>query len=371
MRRHRAVIAVHVWVFLTLVLSGCSQFEPGGRFGPAHRGDQRQTNLYGRLDSWQAVGFSAKPFASLKQHSFSEEGGDFDPDISGDGNWIVYSSLCHAANPDIYIKRTSGFTTTRLTSDTASEIQPSLSPLGDKVAYSSNRAGNWDIWVVGVDGTNSVRLTSSAANEIHPSWSPDGSQLVYCTLGLRSGQWELWVLDVQNPSVKRCVGFGLFPQWCPNADIPKIAFQQARHRGSQWFSIWTIDLVDGEAKFPTEIVSNLNYACICPSWSPTGNQLVYSTVSQATYEKHAPQTVPGTTGEDIWIVDLDGRNNLRLTSGLASNFSPTWSPDGRVFFCSDRAGTENVWSMRPFSVNFTADKPVDLSRHPQNVVLAN
>lgn len=329
-----------------------------------------QTNLYGDLDSWKPVKFSPKPFSSLGQHSFCEEGGDYDPDISQDGNWMVFSSLRHSPNPDLYVKRIAGKTTTRLTSDPASEIEPAFSPSGDKVAYASNRSGSWDIWVIGVDGTNPTRVTDNSSNDIHPSWSPDGKQIVYCSYGGRSQQWELWVVEAENPSVKKWIGYGLFPVWCPNPEIPKIAFQLARYRGSQWFSVWTLDLVDGESKYPTEIVSSVHHACICPTWSAEGNKLAYSTVTRSRIEESEPE-VPDNSGEDIWVVDLNGQNNLRLTQADASNFSPCWSPDGRVYYCSDRKGIDNIWSMKPREVNFSASAPVDLSEHPQAGLRAN
>lgn len=329
-----------------------------------------QTNLYGRMDSYKPVAFDYKPFASLTQHSFCQEGGDFDPVISKDNNWMVFSSLRHAPNPDIYIKRITGFTATRLTSDPASEIQPCFSPAGEKVAYATNRSGNFDIWVVGVDGTNPIRLTSGISNDIHPSFSPDGKHIVYCSYGLRSSQWELWMVDTENPSVKKWIGYGLFPEWSPNPKISKIAFQRARYRGSQWFSIWTLDIVEDEAKFETEIVSNINYACITPSWSRDARFLAYCTVGKNVYEDVDP-AIPDGTGEDIWIIGLDGRNAHRITGSDASDFSPTWAPDGRVFFCSDRQFIDNIWSAKPHNVDFTTQQPIQLGRHPQNVILAN
>jgi TolB protein len=328
--------------------------------------------MYGQLDAWQPVEFSSKPFSSMEQHSFCEEGGDYDPDISSDGKLIVFSSLRHSPNPDLYIKRTNGATATRLTSDPASEIQPNFSPSGDKVAYATNRAGNWDIWVVGVDGTNPVRMTTDISNDIHPSWSPDGKYIVYCSFGARSRKWELWIVESENPSAKKWIGYGMFPDWNPNPKLNKIAFQQARYRGSQWFSIWTVDMVDEEARFPTEIVTNINHACICPSWSPDGTKLAYSSVNRSEYEKTDP-AVPNNSGEDIWIVDIDGRNNHRLTNSDAADYSPTWGPNGRVFFCSDRKYIDNIWSVKPYEVDFTVEpqQPLQMSRHPQGGIQAN
>ena len=350
-----------------LIMTGCSGYY--GLFGPPRATTHIQTYVNGDLAGWETVAFEDQPFSSLSQHSFSAEGGDYDPDVSADGRWIVISSLRHSPNPDIYIKQVTGATATRLTSDPASEIQPAFSPSGDKVAYASNRANNWDIWVVGVDGSNCVQLTTSPSNDIHPSWSPDGKQIVYCSLGSR-GKWEIWIVSVENPSTKKWIGYGLFPEWCPNPKISKIAYQQSRFRGSQWFSVWTIDMIDGEAKFPTEIVSSVDHACICPDWAGDGTQLVYSTVSRGIYEDGRHE-LNMSTGEDIWTVNLDGRSNLRLTHADASNFSPCWGSDGRVFFCSDRTGIDNIWSIRPQQVKFTREEPVDLTQHPQNSFRAN
>ena len=367
-------VRITLVVVVSLLFSGgCSFPSWDGSKAPVDRSDPLLTTLLtGDAGGWETTtGFAFKPSSSLSQHSFSEEGGDADPDVSPDGNWIVYSSLQHTPNPDIYVKRTAGATVTRLTSDPASEMQPAFSPLGDKVAYASNRSGSFDIWVVGVDGTNSVRMTSSSSNDIHPSWSPDGQQIAYCSSGSRSGQWELWIVDVQTPSIKKMIGYGLNPVWCPNPEIPKIAYQLARFRGDQWYSIWTVDYVEGDAKFPTEIVSSVDYACISPAWAEDGTYLSYSTVSQGPSEKGAQWALPQSSGEAVFIIATDGRNNLRLTHEDASNFSPTWSADGRVFFCSDRKGINNIWSMKPYLVDLTGEATVDLSAHPLNRFQAN
>lgn len=361
-------ISIIAGVVVLLILVGCSDqfilFRAPDEVSPSF-----QTNIEGKLDGWQPIEFSAKPFSSMMQHSFCEEGGDFDPDISSDGKLMVFSSLRHSPNPDIFIKRVSGQTATRLTSDPASEIQPCFSPTNDKVAFATNRSGNWDIWVVGVDGTSPIRMTSGVANDIHPSWSPDGKYLVYCSFGTRSQQWELWTVSTENPSVKKWIGYGMFPEWCPNPKISKIAFQMARFRGSQWFSVWTVDIIDSEARFPTVIVESSRYACICPSWSPDGTQIAYSTVSRV-FEKENP-AVPNTTGEDIWIVNLDGGNNHRLTISDSSDYSPTWSADGRVYFCSDREYIDNIWSVMPYEVDFKVTEPVLMGKHPQGGIQAN
>ncbi len=325
-----------------------------------------RVGLDGDLSGYQPVEFESKPFTSLVQHTFCEEGGDYDPCVSNDNKLITFSSLRHSPNPDIFIKQINGFVATRLTSDPASEIQPAFSPNNDKIAYASNRSGSWDIWVVGLDGSSPTRLTSGVSNDIHPSWSPDGKEIVYCSFGPRSKQWELWTVNLANPSLKKWIGYGLFPNWSPNPKINKIVFQRARYRGSRWFSIWTVDILNGEAKYETEIVSNVNYACITPAWSADASMISYCSVGKNMYDAvtGTNSLVPDAAGEDVWVIDVTGRNNHRVTGSDAADFSPVWSPDGRLFYCSDRNYIDNIWSVRPVRVNLDKAEPFELSNHP-------
>ncbi|NKI33688.1 amidohydrolase family protein [Wenzhouxiangella sp. XN79A] len=49
---------------------------------------------------------------------------------------------------------------------------------------------------------------------------------------------------------------------------------------------------------------------------------------------------------DLYRVPIDGGDAVSLTSGIAWDFQPTFSPDGsRIAFISDRGGAENLWTM--------------------------
>ena len=160
---------------------------------------------------------------------------------------MLFASTQHSTTSDIYVKSTRGRTLTQLTTDPADDIMPIFHPLGDRVAFASNRAGNWDIYVMSVGGGQPMKVTDESEHELHPSWSPDGKRLIYCKLGSRSNRWEMWVVDTENPGVRRFLDYGLFPQWCPDVARSKILFQRARQRGSRFFSVWTIDYLNGDA----------------------------------------------------------------------------------------------------------------------------
>ena len=279
-------------------------------------------------------------FESLSQVTFATEGSDFDPEISADGSRLVFASTQHSPTADIYLTDVGASTVTQITSDTSNDVMPSLSPDGRRIAFSSDRNGSWDIFITTVEGGQPVQITSDATHELHPSWSPDGREVVFSRLGQMSGRWELWVLDAAQPSRRRFIGYGLFPVWSPNGD--KIAFQRSRGRGDRLFSIWTVDYVDGEGVRPTEIFSSEGRAAVNPSWSPDGTRLSFSLIPADGAEQGKRPPVA-----DLYICRVDGADRATLTNGQHSNLSPTWGGDGRIYFVSDRSGSDNIWSLTP------------------------
>lgn len=286
---------------------------------------------------------SGAPFdgsENITQISFAPEGADFDPNISKDGSVVVFASTQHRKTADIYTKSTSGRTVTQLTTDPANDVMPCFSPDGSRIAFTSDRDGSWDVYVMSANGGQAVQITSESTHELHPTWSPDGRFLAFCRLGATSGRWEIWVTEANNAAVRKFLGYGLFPEWAPTGN--KIAFQRSRERGGHYFSIWSMDFVNGEGMNLTEIVSSPVAAVVNPAWSPDGRRLAFAMIP-------SPEHKYGERPEnaDIWIIDIDGGARANLTNGLFVNLMPTWGQNNAIFFVSDRSGKDNLWSIDP------------------------
>ena len=337
------------------ILDDADAFDAEGNGNNAAAVNPPVVNVFGELD-----GIARKPGKTVgdegfQQHTYTDEGYDADVTIDPTGKWMVFASTRHSTHAGIYLQRVDGTAVTRLTSDDSDNAFPTFSPDGKEIAFCSTRAGAWNIYVMDTEGRGAVTVTTGNTQSVHPSFSPDGSRLVYSALGPRSNQWELWTIDLAT-SEKRQIGYGLFPSWAPNKEVDRIAFQRARQRGSRWFSLWTLDLIDGEARRVTEVAVSSNAAIVSPAWSPDGKSLVFATILDPNKNKKTTST--GRGEQDIWTIAADGSDRRRVTDGNGINLSPFWSTDNRVYFVSNRSGNESVWSVRPETEKvFTAAAP--------------
>ncbi|QQS09777.1 MAG: PD40 domain-containing protein [Phycisphaerales bacterium] len=312
------------------------------------------------------------PAPGVTRVTIAQEGADFDPCVTPDGEHIVFASTRHRPTADIYVKRADGQVMTQLTSDPADDAMPAVSPDGQRIAFASNRSGNWDIYVMPSTGGRAVQVTSDPADELHPSWSPDGTKLTFSRMGEASRRWEMWVTDASNSATANFIGYGLFPQWAPVAGTGStggdlILYQLGRERGKRTFGLWTLEYTDGQVTSKSEIASSSDTALINPTWSPDGQWIAYAEVPAITPDTPTSRASVFPTKGTMWMVGVDGSNKVQLASGPGASLMPTWSVNHRLFFVSNREGRESIWSMDMRSALLAATG----YEHPGNARVAN
>jgi Tol biopolymer transport system component/serine/threonine protein kinase len=75
--------------------------------------------------------------------------------------------------------------------------EPSLSPDGTRLTFSSGRSGDGrGIWIADLDGSNAHQLTPRQPGQYQgsPSWSSDGRRIVYDEKAA-NGEWHIWTID--------------------------------------------------------------------------------------------------------------------------------------------------------------------------------
>ncbi len=93
-----------------------------------------------------------------------------DPTFSKDGKWVTYTSY---PDHNLWRSHADGTERTQLTYPPMKVQGPSISPDGNKVAFTSPQ---YDIYVVGADGGAPQKVVE---HSVAPSWSPDGNLLVF------------------------------------------------------------------------------------------------------------------------------------------------------------------------------------------------
>ena len=56
------------------------------------------------------------------------------------------------------------------------DMDPSWSPDGSKIVFTSERSGIYEIWMMNADGSNPIQLTTSEGNAGYPAWQPGSGE---------------------------------------------------------------------------------------------------------------------------------------------------------------------------------------------------
>ncbi len=80
---------------------------------------------------------------------------------------------------EIYVMDANGGNQRNLTNNPTDDRNPSWSPDGKRIAFTSDRDGNSEIYVMDADGGNQRNLTNNDRSDEDPSWSPDGKRITF------------------------------------------------------------------------------------------------------------------------------------------------------------------------------------------------
>ena len=187
---------------------------------------------------------------------------------------------------------------------------------GSKMAFHSLRDGNIDVYVMNADGSAQARLTDNPGFDGQPSWSPDGRQIAFTSLNL-DGAAQIFIMNADGsgqtnlsnrPAVEQ------FPRWSP--DGRKIVFQSRRAGNTD------IYVMNADGSDQTRLTVNPAFDGR-PDWSPDGGQIAFQSGRD------------GPLNSEVYVMNADGSDQANLTNNPgAGGFtgldgSPRWSPISR------------------------------------------
>jgi hypothetical protein len=201
------------------------------------------------------------------------------------------------------------------------------------VAFSSNRPGQHDIYAQNADGSGSATLlTTSPNDDFTPSWSPDGTKLLFVTN--RTGNYEIYVRQ-ENGQEQNLTNHGsddAHPAWSP--DGQKIIFTSNRNGYFQIFSI------QSNGSGLTQLTNIAGNNAMYPRYPPNGSQIAYMRASTT--------AIVCEWNWDVWVMNANGTNQQRVTSQLAADIYPNWTPDNKITYASCRNYLDlNLYKVNP------------------------
>jgi Tol biopolymer transport system component len=137
------------------------------------------------------------------------------PTWSPDGRKLAFTSN-RDGNEDIYVANVDGSGLANLTRSRGNDRVPTWSPDGRSIAFRSDRDGNGEIYVMNADGSAQRRLTRDPESEGLPVWSPDGRKILVARFG--HGSSDIWVMN-RDGSKRRRLSVGSSPAWSPDGRL--------------------------------------------------------------------------------------------------------------------------------------------------------
>lgn len=210
---------------------------------------------------------------------------------------------------------------------------------GTQVAFSL--AG--DIWAVPRQGGEARRLTTNPARETYPVFSPDGSQIAFTRFNPAGGpfSWDVFTIAVAGGEERRLTYHPDldFPiNWTP--DGTSVLFLSFRQRTSLLGGrLYTVPVSGG---FAAEVPVPRGWA---GSFSPNGDRIAYAPLINA-IDAMSWRNYRGGGTSRIWLTRLSDGSVEIIPRQNSNDIYPMWIGD-KVYFVSDRDGTENLFVYDP------------------------
>ena len=222
-------------------------------------------------------------------------------------------------NLEIYESDLGGEQQTNLTNSPVDESSPKLSPDGRYLAYLIVTETMSAIELIRVDGSSKTQLTSSNTKYRNHSWSPESDRIVYVRedeIGSR-----LFTIDIEGSEpvlITSIVGVES-SDWSHDGSLIAFSVGEGELQG--------IYVRNPEGVNEIRITNTPDHN---PVFSPNSKQIAFMSTRD--------------DNPELYVIDTDGSDQIRITSTDAPEYQFSWSPDGKkLVFVSERDGNPEIY----------------------------
>ena len=203
--------------------------------------------------------------------------------------WPIYDSY------DIFVSDLEGNIVNQLTNEKGYDAEPTVSPKGDKIVFTSTRSGDIELYTMNLDGSDVKQITNQLGYDGGAFFSPDGTKIIFRSSRPKTDEEIKEYKDLLAEGLVQPTEMELYICNADGSDLRQL--------------------------------TNLGNANWSPFFHPSGKKILFSSNFEA--ERGFPF--------NLYMIDLDGKNLERITHSETFDAFPVFSNDGKyLVFSSNR-----------------------------------
>ena len=203
--------------------------------------------------------------------------------------WPIYDSY------DIFVADLKGNITAQLTNEIGYDAEPTVSPKGDKIVFTSTRNGDIDLYTMNIDGSDVKQITFELGYDGGAFFSPDGTKIIFRSSRPKTEEEIKEYKDLLSEGLVQPTEMELYICNADGSDLRQLTS-----------------------------LGNANWS---PFFLPDGKRVIFSSNFEA--ERGFPF--------NLYIIGIDGKGLEKVTHSETFDAFPVFSNDGKkLIFSSNR-----------------------------------
>lgn len=219
---------------------------------------------------------------------------------------------------------------------------PQLSPDGKQVVFVLDRA-DWKanrrlghLHRINADGTGQVQLTFGERGESNPRWSPDGRLIAFTARRDPDQNNQIYLLDVNGGEARRLTSHPSAPgnlTWAPDgkaiyftASDPKTAEEKEKDKLQD--DVYAFEETNFKQRHLWKAALDGTTSRITDGDFSVGDYELSADGARVAMTRLPSPLLEFIDRGEVWVMDADGGNALRLTNNMVPEGGPALSPDG-------------------------------------------